>query len=357
MSYDLTLWSKKKINPSDIKYVAESVVGKPFELNGDKNDWQLSVETAESYITLQYENLSKEEIDETIDEINNGGLIRDKLGDRVYMLSVHTSYSCTPTIQKAFDVLKALSRKFGGLVGDCQGDWVLSDDELDGVDYVKEEADWKRQQEEAKKEADEEVSKYTTEMTAWFRKNLVQLWLSLGGLILGIGGFVGLFYVYYALDLELLMFVSLVPLIGGGIAGVAIFFVLQIRLKQKKEYKKFERQLAQQREQQSKLEVKPLTKEQEENEKQAWVDYAFDKLLKRDRDYTVTVEVKSAVLVKKLVKWINYTNNTHGGGGRNGYFYITTDIKTFAFQVKDDEIIMVDVELMKAIFPKIKPAK
>lgn len=97
-----------------------------------------------------------------------------------------------------------------------------------------------------------------------------------------------------------------------------------------------------------------LNNKSEEDYKQAIANFAFDKFLKRDVDYTVMAQVKGAILVKKDVKWYYYNFNA---SGLHALFIITTDKGDFAFQVENDQLIQVKADIVKSIYEDLDKNK
>lgn len=84
-----------------------------------------------------------------------------------------------------------------------------------------------------------------------------------------------------------------------------------------------------------------------EAQKQALANYAFNKLLKRDEDYTVAAEVNGMILVKKIFKWYYYEFDQTGK--LHALFLIETDKGEFAFQAEGNELVRISADLVKSL--------
>lgn len=85
----------------------------------------------------------------------------------------------------------------------------------------------------------------------------------------------------------------------------------------------------------------------EEALKETIANQAFNKLLKRNVDYTVAAESKGAILVKRVVKWAYLDVN---GKDIEAIFTITTDKGEFAFQVSNDKIHRIPTDIAKSLY-------
>ena len=88
-----------------------------------------------------------------------------------------------------------------------------------------------------------------------------------------------------------------------------------------------------------------------QNLEESLANFAVDKFLKRDQDYTVVAEVEGAVLIKKEVKWAYC--DIIGKDNIQALFSIRTDKGLFCFQVRGKDFLMIDPAVCTAIYPQL----
>ena len=99
--------------------------------------------------------------------------------------------------------------------------------------------------------------------------------------------------------------------------------------------------------------AKVLNKKEEIRVKESLVNQAFDLFLKKGRDYTITSEIESAILVKKVVRWAYFESQQ---GNVNALFSIETDKDVFCFQIQGENLRLRYIDkVLLSLYPQLAP--
>ena len=86
--------------------------------------------------------------------------------------------------------------------------------------------------------------------------------------------------------------------------------------------------------------------------KENLVNIAFNSFLKENEHYTVAGRVNGAILVKKIARWA-YCDVR--GEDVQACFSIETDKGVYCFQVKGQELMLINTDVCTSLYPNLKP--
>ena len=81
-------------------------------------------------------------------------------------------------------------------------------------------------------------------------------------------------------------------------------------------------------------------------------NFAFEKFLTPDTDYTVMADINGVKLVKKIVRWAYFDLVK---GGIQSVFSIETDKGIFCFQVQGEKFTQIKTDICTQIYPQLLP--